>query len=507
MSLRFDSTEALAAALDMLNAYYKFVRDDVLVQRASGGAPPSPRALSSDVGDVRPEVFFPPALRVRYDECSSRLDILRAALRRSCALRGVDSIPRIQSTIDASVSSGEPIARLELAGANLDEDAVAARSLTEALVAALDYQNAPDEPLLDNLPVSRVSLFSSRSLTSIARQIRELIVSRCAIGPDTARQLGAAIYAARATLRSLTLERCELGADGARLLLPFIVDHKKIAALSLDGNAIGVTALSEMARALAGCKQLVALSLASNALNERATRPLASMIAVRDNWTRLELGGNAFGDAGVATLVKQAFESGSGLPRLDTLDLSATGFVFSVSVFVSSRLVPAVMTSAPSQHDASERGAVGQVGDEAAPAEATRAARQRAQLGQARRAHARAVRDEPHRSARDAALDQVAARAADALRRRRASRRTPAALARQCHVISDARLWRCARRQGRCRAARRRRRSRLVAGRTSLLPRHHLALLTSCSPPARSGAGVGWQHVEIGLFLGASLVV
>jgi hypothetical protein len=51
------SHEALAAMLDLMNGYYKFLTTDPRL----GAAQASPRALLSNPKDVRPEVYFAPA--------------------------------------------------------------------------------------------------------------------------------------------------------------------------------------------------------------------------------------------------------------------------------------------------------------------------------------------------------------------------------------------------------------------------------------------------------------
>lgn len=93
MSLRFDSAEALAACIDLLNGYYNHLHMDPLVtirtketlkifvvtiklfffQIANSSTPASPRALNGGSKDVRPEVYFPPtqvANFLKIDEIS-----------------------------------------------------------------------------------------------------------------------------------------------------------------------------------------------------------------------------------------------------------------------------------------------------------------------------------------------------------------------------------------------------------------------------------------------------
>jgi hypothetical protein len=115
-------------------------------------------------------LYFPPTLRAQCDEHATRFDLFRAALRRAFALRGVQVLapsstcifcnflslslslyessyafhaqrvpPRLQSLIDTTVSSSEPLARFELIGAGAVDDADVARAVCDALVAAAQY--------------------------------------------------------------------------------------------------------------------------------------------------------------------------------------------------------------------------------------------------------------------------------------------------------------------------------------------------------------------------------
>jgi hypothetical protein len=104
----------------------------------------SPRDLTNAPDDVRPEIYFLPSQRARVDELSSRLDVLRAAYRRACALRGLAPLPgmqvvgrgvlcayvdgclseSLQAAIDAVVLNNEPLSVLALTGTEVRDGVV-----------------------------------------------------------------------------------------------------------------------------------------------------------------------------------------------------------------------------------------------------------------------------------------------------------------------------------------------------------------------------------------------